>query len=170
MRFSRVLILLLNGLALLQNAHYAPLLPDPIASHFDGAGQANGWSSKSEFLTSNLLLVVGMTAMFLSVGWLVSKVPAAWVNLPNKDYWLAPKRRAATLDAMGQQMEWLAAATLVLLLGINQLTIQANLQSTTALPAGTFWLLFSSYMVFMIAWLAWFVRKWYAKPPRQELS
>lgn len=168
MRFSRILILLLVGLALLQTAQAAATLPDPVASHFNAAGRADGWSPKSEYLAFNLLFVAGMATLFLFVNWSLGKVPPAMMNLPNKDYWLAPERRTATLDAIQQQMEWLAAATLAFLLGINQLTIEANLASATALPARTFWLLFGAYMAFMVIWLIWLLRKWYAKPPRQD--
>lgn len=168
MRFSRVLILLLVALAFLQAGRYAPLLPERVASHFNAAGQADGWSAKNNFLVMNLAFVVGMALLFLGLTALLPKMPPDWVNLPNKDYWLAPERRDATLTAISGQMEWLAAATVALLLGITQLTIQANLRAAATLMEGAFWLLFGSYMAFMIAWLVWLLRKWYAKIPRKD--
>lgn len=65
-------------------------------------------------------------------------------------------------------MEWLAAATLALLLALTQLTIQANLESEAALPGDAFWLLFGSYMIFFVVWLVWLLRVWYARPPRRD--
>lgn len=168
MRISRLLILLLIGLAFLQASHYAPLLPERVASHFDAAGQADGWSSKTGFLAINLAFVVGMALLFLGVTLLINKVPNDWINLPNKDYWLAPERRAATLDIISGQMEWLAAATVALLVGLTQLTIQANLDAQAGLPGNAFWLLFGGYMAFFVVWLVWLLRKWYARPPRRD--
>ncbi len=168
MRISRLLIFLLIGLAFLQARYFAPLLPEQVASHFDAAGQADGWSSKSEFLATNLAIAVGMALLFLGVTVLINKVPNDWINLPNKDYWLAPERRAATLATINGQMEWLAAATLAFMLGLTQLTIQANLASAAALPGEAFWLFFGGYMVFMVAWLIWLLRKWYARPPKGD--
>ncbi len=168
MRFSRVLILLLVGLALLQAAHYAPLLPERVATHFDEAGQANGWSSKTEFLVLNLAMSAGMALLFLGISLLMARIPPALINLPNKDYWLADERRATTMDYIRRQMEWLGAATLALLLGINQLTIQTNLDSAGAMPGGAFWLLFGSFMVFFAVWMASFLRKLYVKVPRGD--
>jgi uncharacterized membrane protein len=165
MRISRLLILLLIALAFLQVNHYAPLLPERVASHFDAAGRADGWSAKGDFLAMNLIFVVGMALLFLGVTVLINRVPNDWINLPNKDYWLAPERRALTLNAISGQMEWLAAATVALLIGLTQLTIEANLASAAALPGYAFWLFFGGYMAFMVVWLVRLLRKWYARPP-----
>ena len=166
MRISRFLILLLTGLAFLQARYFAQRLPEQVASHFDAAGRADGWSSRDSFLALNLAFVVGMALLFLGVTVLINKVPNDWINLPNKDYWLAPERRAATLDAISGQMEWLAAATVALMLGLTQLTIQANLESAPALPGYAFWVFFGGYMAFMVAWLIGLLRRWYGRPPK----
>ena len=164
---SRLVILLLIVLALLQYTYYEPLLPDRIASHFDAAGQADGWSSKSAFLLSNLVLVTGLALIFLSLPSWLGKIPNARINLPNKDYWLAPGRRAATLQTVQRRMEWLGAATLVLILGIVQLTIEANLTGRLTLGPAP-WLLSGGYLLYMTVWLLQFVRWAYARPPRED--
>ena len=165
MRFSRILIVLFLLLAFWQAAHYAPLLPEQIASHFDAAGRADGWSAKGDFFAFNLVFVVGMALLFLGLTAWLARVPNEWISLPHKDYWLAPERRAATLATLQQQMEWLAAATVALMVGITQLTIQANLDGGDAWPQDTFWLLFGSYLFAFMAWLVALLRKWYARPP-----
>ncbi len=149
MTVPRFIILLLVVLALLQVVHYAPLLPQQVATHFNAAGQPDGWSSASEFLLTNLLLFGGMTVLFLGVTGLAKKLPNEWINMPHKDYWLAPERRNTTLGALQNQMEWLAVATLALLIGITQLTIDANLRGET-LNSQIFWLFFGSYMVYVV--------------------
>lgn len=106
-----------------------------------------------------------MALLFLGVTAWLAKIPSAWINLPHKDYWLAPERRAATVETIQRQMEWLAAATVALLLGIAQLTIQANLDAGGARLGDGFWLLVSGYMVYFVVWLVWLLRKWYARPP-----
>ncbi len=164
MRFPRLLILLLIGLAFLQASYFAPLLPERVASHFDAAGRADGWSSRNGFLTLNLAFVVGMGALFLGLTALLNRIPNDWINLPHKDYWLAPERRAATFNTINGQMEWLAAATIALLLGITQLTIEANLDAGPNLPGDAFWLLFGGYMAFCVIWLVRLLRTWYARP------
>ncbi len=157
MNAPRFFILLLVVLALLQAVHYAPLLPEQVATHFNAAGQPDGWSSGSEYLVTNLLLCGGMAALFLLLTGVMKKLPNEWINMPHKDYWLAPERRDATLSALQKQMEWLGAATLTLLVGITQLTIEANL-SSRPLDNQIFWLLFGSYMIYAIVWAVRLVR------------
>ncbi len=157
MSAPRFFILVLVVLALLQAVHYAPLLPEQVATHFNAAGQPDGWSSSSEYLVTNLLLCGGMAALFLLVTSLMKKLPNEWINMPHKDYWLAPERRDATLSALQKQMEWLGAATLALLVGITQLTIEANL-SSGPLDNQIFWLLFGSYMIYAVVWAVRLVR------------
>jgi uncharacterized membrane protein len=169
MRRTRLLILLLILLALLQAVHYWPLLPDPMATHFDDAGKADGWSSKSSFFASNLIFTIGMALLFLALPLLLDKVPNEWINMPNKGYWLAPERRAATIEAIQRWSEWLGAATVALLLGMAQLTIAANLSGGNTLGQG-FWVLFGAYVAFMLAWLVGFVRWAYQKPPETRVG
>ncbi len=164
MRPSRAVILALVALALLLAAHYAPLLPDPVASHFNSAGQPNDWMSRNGFIAFNLVMLVGMAALFLGLPPLLSKIPNEWINMPRKDYWLAPERRAETLDTMARWMEWLGVATLALLLGITQLTIEANLSGGPQLD-DTVWVLTTIYMVFMAVWIIGFLVWAFKKPP-----
>ena len=167
MRPSRLMLLLLILLAFWQMSHYEPLLPDRMATHFDGAGAADGWSSRSEFLRTNLVMVAGFGLLFVGITALIHRVPDAHINLPNKEYWLTPERRAATLDWIGRQMEWCGAATLALLLGMTQLTIRANLTGSGTL-GGAFWLFFGGYMLYMGVWLVARIRRAYMRVPRQE--
>lgn len=167
MRPSRLAIFLLILLAFWQLFHYEPLLPQRMATHFDGAGTADGWSSRSEFLRTNAIMVAGFGILFVGITALIGRVPDAHINLPNKQYWLAPERRATTLDWIGRQMEWFGAATIALLLGMTQLTILANLSGGNAL-GDAFWWLFGGYMLYMTAWLVALLRKAYARAPRQE--
>jgi uncharacterized membrane protein len=168
MRPSRAIIILLIALALLQAAHYAPLLPDPVASRFDSAGQPNDWMSRRAFVTLNLVMFLGMAALFLGLPPLLRKIPNEWINMPRKDYWLAPERRDATLDTIARWMEWLGAATLALLLGITQLTIEANLSGGQQLD-NTAWVITAIYIVVMGAWVIGFLVWAFKKPSEQGL-
>ena len=75
----------------------APLLPDTVASHFDVRGEPDSWMTRSTFLAV-MALVHAVTAVSVGgVGLWLPKVNDTWINLPNKDHWLAPERRDATL-------------------------------------------------------------------------
>lgn len=166
MRPSRAVTLLLVALALLQLVHYWPLLPEVMATHFDASGQADGWSSKSSFLITNLLFTLGMAALFLALPLLLNKIPNEWINMPNKEYWLAPERREETLATMQIWMEWIGAATVALLIAITQMTIEANLSGAQDLGQG-FAALMTGYLVVMAVWIVGFLRWAFKKPPSE---
>src|SRR5678816_2552229 len=57
---------------------------------------------------------------------LVRVLPPQLVNLPNKRYWLAPERRAASLEALGSLGLRFAVALAVFLCFVHWLVAQAN--------------------------------------------
>lgn len=167
MRPSRAVIFLLIALALLQAAYFGSRLPDPVVSKFNAAGQPSDWMSRGGFLAFNLVMLIGMGALFLALPSLISRVPNEWINMPNKDYRLAPERRAATLEQMARWMEWMGAATLAFLLGITQLTIDANLREPVQLGPGVAALTIA-YLVLLVIWAILFLRWSYQKPPQTD--
>jgi uncharacterized membrane protein len=101
-------------------------LPDPVASHFDGAGMADGFMDRTTFLLVYVGLSVFVAALFTGVAWLLPRLPTAFLNLPRKDHWLAPERREATFRRMNGMLLWVAAVTVVLFLVLFHLTVLAN--------------------------------------------
>lgn len=128
------------------------VLPETVASHFDLAGRADGWSSKSGFLALYLALSLGIAALFGGLGWLLPRLPDALINLPNKDYWLAPERRAATLQRACDALRWMGVATLGLLLALLHLTVRANLREPPVELGPYGWVPVAVYLV-VLAWL-----------------
>ena len=91
--------LLLAALAVLSVVQAAWLqfhLPALVATHFNAAGQVDGWMSRAYFLRYELSFTVGTFAVFVALAFLAAVLPAGLVNLPHKDYWLAPERSADT--------------------------------------------------------------------------
>src|SRR5579863_7861641 len=97
-RVSQSVYALLLICGVIGAAHYYPLLPERMASHFASDGTPNGWQPKEVFLLL-MGMVAGVTAVigFLAPGLIASR-PASQINLPNKEYWLAPERRASTMQ------------------------------------------------------------------------
>ncbi len=161
MKPPRLVLVLLLLLAFLQYATFSPRLPDRVASHFDALGRADGWTSKPAFFATNLGITLAMAGLFLFIGGMVKKLPESTMNLPNKPYWLAEERRDATFAYLEDQMTWMGALTLAFMLGITQLSIEANLGAADRMPAPTMWLLFGSYTVLFVAWMVRFIGRWY---------
>lgn len=139
------------GLALGQIAYYYPQLPDKLASHFNGAGVADGWMAKNDFMIFYIVLLLFTGGTLAGTGLLISKLPTDMINLPNREYWLAPERKAGTVRALSEQMHWFGAATMVLLIAMMQLTFQANLLPEPRLDSKA-WMLLVAYVVYTIIW------------------
>ena len=113
-------------LTLLQHSWYYSLLPDRVATHFGPDGQPNDWMPKSTavlFITSFQLF---FPLLLLFISRLIKKLPSGVINIPNRNYWLAPERREASITWLQQPLAKIAAATALLLLTANHFTFRAN--------------------------------------------
>ena len=152
MTFFRILFYGLVGVAALQSLFYYPQLPDVVASHFDGSGSPDGWSGRTTFIAIYLAIVVLVIAIFDGLPrWSGQSGRLRW-NLPHRDYWLAPERRAQTLAYFCQQMLIMGCAHLALAIYTIQLVIIANLSAGPRLGDSIFWAL-GLYFAFLVIWL-----------------
>lgn len=150
----------LMGIALAQAIYYFPVMPDPMASHFDFNGEANGYMSKSGFFVFEAGLFLMMTVSFLIMPWAFEKYKVkAGINLPNKDYWLAPARADYFYAYFRQSFCRFGIVTLLLLIGVMQMTFAANMQANPVLDNGKFLVLFIGYLLFTAIWTIGFYRK-----------
>lgn len=126
-RLPKIVYFLMLAMGVLQWMHAYPQLPERMASHFDAYGRPNGWQPKETFF-----LVMGVVIFMTgAIGFLIPRAiaaaPAGLINLPRKDYWLAPERREETLSFLRAHMEWLACGLLFVLLYATSQAINANL-------------------------------------------
>lgn len=63
------------------------------------------------------LILLGFAAYFVVAGMLLKRLPDRFFKaLPNRDHWLAPERRAETVESLCAHLLWLGVATLSLFL------------------------------------------------------
>src|SRR5690349_6137471 len=74
----------------------SPHLPDKVASHFGMDGKPNGWMLRSDYVLYMGAAGVGLPLFILAIYSLLSIIPKQLINVPNRDYWFAPERRAET--------------------------------------------------------------------------
>jgi uncharacterized membrane protein len=122
--------------AVAQCVHDFPLLPGRVASHFGPSGMPNGWMTKSQFLTIYAVMILPALAVEFWVGRRIAKTQGARINLPNKEYWMAPERRASTLAYFESFFAWYGCAFLLLLVFVMGLALRANLEPSPRLPTG----------------------------------
>jgi hypothetical protein len=95
-------LLMILALSIVQIGVEYVTLPPTVASHFGPDGKPNAFMSKSAFCGLHLFIVTLLAAVFGAVGRMVSALPIEMINLPHKDYWLAPERRQESLDRLDE--------------------------------------------------------------------
>lgn len=151
----------LVAVALLQSAFYYPQMPPVVASHFDGAGAANGWSSRTVFFAIYLAMIAVLIGIFIWLPRWSGDRGILRMNIPNRDYWLAPQRRQHTFEFIRRQMIVIGIVHLLLAIYTVQLAILANLQQQPILHSSMWWAL-GSYFLLLGLWLLhlfWHFRK-----------
>ena len=101
-------------------------LPPVVASHFGPGGAANGFMSKDTYTAFVLAVVVAVPALVGFSGLLVRVLPPQLINLPHRQYWLAPQRKSATLESLSSMSLAFAIPLAVFLCFVHWLVIEAN--------------------------------------------
>jgi uncharacterized membrane protein len=101
-------------------------LPAHVASHFGINGQPNGWMSRDTCVGFTLGLGILMPAFIVGTMAVTGRIPVSFVNLPNRDYWLAPARRKATSTVLLHFALWFACMNVLFVTGLHWLIIQSN--------------------------------------------
>jgi uncharacterized membrane protein len=142
-------VLLAVGAAIYFSSLYAQL-PEVMASHFNARGAANGWQTKSAFF--NVLIAVSVLAAVVGFGIprLITLLPPELINLPNKGYWLAPERRAGTMDFLNGYFAWFGCALFAVILITINFAVQANFHPERRPDATPMWYLFAGFLAFAI--------------------
>ena len=122
MRRTRLFLLGLVLVSLVEAARQWNSAPSLVPSHFDAAGRPNAWSSRGEFFTLQVGVTLLIAALFIGIPRLLKSTPASLINLPNKSFWLAPERREETMDHLASSFEVFACATVLLLIVLFELT------------------------------------------------
>ena len=100
-------------------------LPAVVASHFGFSGAADGTTSRQGYVVFMAIFVVALPLAMVGVAHLFGR-PGLPMNLPNVDYWLAPRRRARTVDILRCRMLVFAAGLCLYLCYVHWLVVRAN--------------------------------------------
>ena len=150
-------------LAAVAQAIYAfPQMPGRMASHFAASGMPNGWMTKEQFFV--IYAITFLPAIFVEfwVGRKVASTPEARINLPNKQYWLAPERRAETFAYFDGFFAWYGCALLLLLVLVFGLAMRANLSPKPQLASGPTLTAITAFAIFNVAAIIAMLRRFSA--------
>jgi len=112
----------------------AAALPGKVASHFDLAGQADGWMPRNNYLLFSAIMGLAIPLFVVGLCYVTRFLPDWMINLPNKDYWLSPERREQTNAFLFRHSLWLGCLVLAHFAGMHMLTVIANGRNPPSMP------------------------------------
>jgi uncharacterized membrane protein len=153
MKPASVIILLICTTILIASAIYGhQQLPDQIASHFNGSGVANGWTSRSSFTLSMLAVGLGIPGFVVGLMYSIRFFPAKYLNVPNPSYWHEPTNFRKACDFLFVSSLWFASAFLLWQIFFSRLIVAANLVSPPHLNSNHAFLMTVPLLAFTCAW------------------
>ena len=139
-------------------------LPQKIAIHFGFDGTPNGWAPKDGLLWTTLIVAAILSVTVLLPPRLIRSLASDRMNLPNKEYWLAPEHREQTMGFIEAQSVWFGCAVLLVLFTAFWLAARANLAPDKRFDSDTMWTALGIFFVVVIVWMVHFVRHFYRVP------
>jgi hypothetical protein len=135
--------------------HTSGSLPEAVASHFDRQGAAIGFLPRAIYVRITLGMVLLPPIFLVVLPRLSLRNPSARINVPNRAYWLAPKRRERTVAFIAQQCTYFGVMLLLFLCYAHWLVVRANAAVPATLSSG--WIL-AGLVVFLGFTVRWATR------------
>lgn len=135
----------------------AARLPERMATHFDWRGQPDGWMSSQGYLTFMAVFGFLFPLFPAALCLLLRFLPASVINIPHREYWLAPERRGETVGYLVRHMLWLSCLMSGLTIVLHQLTVEANQQVPPQL-SNAIWGYLVLFLVGVFLWIFTLVR------------
>lgn len=129
-------------------------LPERVASHFGTDGRANGWMARPYYLLFTASLPAMLALILAFAARLVRSCPASFINIPRRDFWLAPERRVGTAVIIRNRLGWLFCLLTLFFGGLHILTVVANRSHPPQLAMGGLLILVTAFLLAVTGWLA----------------
>ncbi len=117
-RWGLLALLLVTGAGVIDLVLELGHLPEQVVTRFDFEGQPGDVSSRAALSWGH---AIAMAAVLLIMGGLpamLPRLPLALLNVPHKDYWFAPERRARSWAFVQAWLAWFGAWTQCFMLAI----------------------------------------------------
>ncbi len=129
MRFGRVFFIGVLLICLFEMFRLWTITPDTMAAHFNIQGSPDRFVPKVEFFRFQVQTLLVVILVSLPFQFLFGVLSPDRINMPNRAYWLAPERRAGTLDRLNS---FGAVLFGIILLAVNaafEISAYANLKT-----------------------------------------
>jgi hypothetical protein len=111
--------------------------------HFNAAGAANGFMTRADCRKFLLLTTIGAPAFIaLVTGALPRLLPPGMLNIPHREYWMAPSRARESVEFLSSQGIWFSCIFLAFLACVDWMLVKANTAQPATFPSAQFlWVL-----------------------------
>src|SRR6202142_1216286 len=100
MRFGRIFVVIVLLVCIFETVRLWGLAPAQMESHFDISGNPDSFTTKAQFFGFELQTMLVVIGLGVLAQIFVLITPVEWVNMPHREYWLAPERRDQTVDRL----------------------------------------------------------------------
>lgn len=163
MRKNEILFWIVVVIGVIQHMWQIQYLPEKMATHFNWEGYADGYAPRDVHMWMMLVVYGIMAFSFGVLPHLIARVPPAFINLPRKDYWLAPERVATTLGDIRDRMAVFGIMIFLFFMVVGLLVAEANKQIPPRLPDAFMWSL-AGFLIITAVWTIRFIRDYYKVP------
>ena len=133
-------------------------LPERLATHFGVNGEPNGWMTRTGHVRFMLGFGLGVPLFVLAVSAIVTRLGGAGLNIPNRDHWLAPERRAQTLAFAQRKMVWFASLLVSFFAAIHHVILRANAHAPVRLSGAELLWPLAIFLAAIGLWVALLIR------------
>ena len=130
-------------------------MPAMVASHFGADGGANRWMSSGQYLIFMLAFGVALPGLIVYGLGLALQHASGLINLPNRDYWLEPERRAETVQYLEAHFAMFGSLLAIFVCFVHGLVVVANAALPPRLPTLP---MIACLVAFLLATLIWIGR------------
>lgn len=141
--------------------YFGAELPERVATHFDGAGHANGWMPRAVHLRFFTLFGIGSSVFVIVIGSCTRYLPASLLNVPHPEYWRSPEHYPEACAFFSRHLYWFATLLLLWSGVLHYLLVQANHRTPTVMDNNAFWILVPTMLVGLAVWTFTLVRFYY---------
>lgn len=130
----------------------ASQLPSEVASHFGASGAPDAFMPRTAYLILMLALALALPLTIVVVIGTALRRARAPINLPHRDYWLGPERRAETIAFLQRHMLRFGSLMIAFICFVHWLVVLANAHEPARLADS--WLIVGT-VLFVGASLLW---------------
>ena len=150
---SKKALLISCCLVLLLTIIYYFYFPNNVAIHFDSNGIPDSWTNKNINFLIEAFIYLLITGIFFSIPLIIKNTPSKFVNIPNKQYWLAPERKTYTSEMISNTLCWVGVGLNFFFIILGFIVLKTNMLRNVVLDNSIVYILLLALTVYMSIWL-----------------